>query len=123
MKGFQVTLIITLLTIYCVYPILAQEELLKLKLQELRRDLLPNNNTENHTRYADLCITPNLSAHNSVDTDPEELATMIEIGYQEACLQLLKPVGFKQWISALFRQCWRKISGADQNNSAEIIIH
>ena len=82
-----------------------------------------NNNTENHTRHADLCITPNLSAHNSVDTDPEELATMVEIGYQEACSQLLKPVGFKQWISALFRQCWRKISGADQNNSAEIIIH
>ena len=44
------TLIITLLTIYCLHPILAQEELLKLKLQELRKDLLSNNNSENHNK-------------------------------------------------------------------------
>ena len=49
MKGFQVTLI-TLLTVYCVYPVLAQDELLKLKLQELRKDLLPNSNSQSHDK-------------------------------------------------------------------------
>ena len=82
-----------------------------------------NNNTENHTRQADLCIRPNLSAHNSVDTNPEELAAMVEIGYQDARLQLLKTVRFKQWFSLLCRQCWRKISRAGQHRSAEVIIH